>query len=120
MTKKILLFEDDEQLIELLNLILKIKGYQVKHRPNCIDVIEVIKEDIPDLILMDLRIPDIGGMEATKLIKGEESLKNIPVIIVSADIRIKEKATLSGADGYIVKPFEISDFEDIIHKHINA
>jgi two-component system, cell cycle response regulator DivK len=119
MAKKILLFEDDEQLIELLNLILKIKGYQVEHRPNCNNVIEVIYEELPDLILMDLRIPDMGGVEATKLIKSDDFTKNIPVIIVSADIHTKEKATLSGADGYIVKPFEINDFEEAIHKHLN-
>jgi two-component system, cell cycle response regulator DivK len=120
MGKKILLFEDDEQLIELLHLILKINGYEIRHRSNCNDVVQDVKNEMPDLVLMDLRIPDIGGMEATKLIKNDESLKNIPVIIVSADMRTKEKATLSGADGYIVKPFEIADFEEVIFKYTNA
>lgn len=117
MSKKILIFEDDEQLVELLNLILKIKGCQVIHKTNCNNILEVIRQEMPDLILMDLRIPDIGGAEATRLIKADESIKNIPVIIVSADIRTKETATLSGADGYIVKPFEISYFEEIIDKY---
>jgi two-component system, cell cycle response regulator DivK len=120
MTKKVLLFEDDEQLIELLSLILRLKGYSVAHRPSCNNVLNDIKEETPDLILMDLRIPEIGGEEATKLIKQEESIRHIPVIIVSADLRIKEKATLSGADGYIVKPFEISEFENIVKDFLNS
>jgi CheY-like chemotaxis protein len=120
MPKKILLFEDDEQLIELLNLILTLKGYEVAHRFNCNDVVDDIKIELPDLILMDLRIPEIGGVEATKIIKSEESIKHIPVIIVSADIQTKQKATLSGADGYIQKPFEINEFEDAVSKHLNS
>jgi CheY-like chemotaxis protein len=120
MAKRILLFEDDEQLIELLNLILSLKGYEVAHRSDCNKVIEAIKEEQPDLILMDLRIPEIGGVEATKLIKGDQSIRHIPVIIVSADILTQQKATMSGADGYIQKPFEINKFEDLISEYLNS
>ena len=118
--KKLLIFEDDPQLFELLKMILKPKGYTVVHRSDCYDVCAVVKEDKPDLILMDLRIPDVGGAAATEALKGDAETKDIPVIILSADAKTKEIAAICGADGYIVKPFEVTDLENIIHNHIES
>lgn len=114
-----MIFEDDPQLLELLRMVLRPRGYVVLHRSDCNDVVDDVKEEMPDLIMMDLRIPDIGGAAATRMLKKEQSTKIIPVIIVSADAQTKEIATLSGADGYIVKPFEVTDLENIIIKHLN-
>lgn len=120
MMKKLLIFEDDPQLFELLGMILKPKGYMVSHRSDCYDVCEVVKQEMPDLILMDLRIPDVGGAAATQALKREVETRDIPVIILSANAKTKEIATICGADGYIVKPFEVTDLENIINSHLKS
>ena len=111
--KKLLIYEDDETTAEVMVLLFQ-ESYEVKTKSNVNMVLEDVQQFQPDLVLMDLRIPETGGEQATKKIKQEEQWKNLPVIIISADTRLKEKAESSGADDYISKPFEIDDLVDLV------
>ena len=72
----------------------------------------------PDIIFMDNWLPDVGGIDATKALKNNDSLKHIPVIYFSANNDVKSLAEQAGADGYLSKPFDILELEEIVSKHL--
>lgn len=112
--KKILIFDDDPDILELCEHILFNIGFEVFTRERCDDLIRTMQELQPDLVLMDNWIPDIGGIQATRLIKQHPHFKNIPVVYFSANNDVKKLAEVAGADDYIAKPFDLEDFESII------
>ncbi|MNW07478.1 Polar-differentiation response regulator DivK [compost metagenome] len=73
---------------------------------------------MPDIIFMDNWLPDVGGIDATRELKGHPTLKNIPVIYFTANNDVKSLAEQAGADGYLSKPFDIQELENIINKHL--
>ena len=75
---------------------------------------------MPDLIFMDNWLPDISGIEATRMIKSNENLKNIPILYFSANSNIDALANEAGADDYLAKPFDIDQFEEVVKKYIGA
>lgn len=114
----ILIYEDDQEIMLLCKTILKKDKYRVETRSRIDDVIGDIDALKPDLILMDLWIPEIGGEKATALIKENSATSNIPVLLFSANTDIKEICKKVNADGYIQKPFDISTLKAIIKKNI--
>ncbi|MBW8359757.1 MAG: response regulator [Weeksellaceae bacterium] len=118
--KKVFIFDDNVEILELCTEILNDMGCEVQTSPTTNDVEEQVTEFMPDLILMDNWLPDISGVEATKLIKANQSLKDIPVIYFSANSNISELAALAGADGYLAKPFDIDHFEEMVMKYVDA
>ena len=118
--KKVFIFDDNVEILELCTEILNDIGCEVKTSPTTSDVEEQVAEFMPDLILMDNWLPDISGVEATKLIKANEDLKHIPVIYFSANSNIGELASLAGAESYLAKPFDIDQFEQMILKYVDA
>lgn len=105
---KILLIEDDQSIIKFLSLSLETNGYDIVKANNGIEGISLFMTDNPDLILLDLGLPDIDGYEVLKQIRDQS---DIPILIVSARGQEKEKVTALdlGADDYITKPFHINE-----------
>jgi len=106
--KKILIVEDEESLLKLESILLISKGFEVKGVSNGRAALESVAEEIPDLILLDIMLPEIDGFEVCRRIKSEPSTRNIPVIMLTAkksreDMVRGEKV---GADWYITKPFK--------------
>jgi CheY-like chemotaxis protein len=91
------------------------KGWQVFTFNDCNDIVVRISAIMPLVILMDNWIPDTGGIEATRLIKTSELIKNIPVIYFSANSDIKALSASAGAEAYLAKPFNLEDLEIIIN-----
>ncbi|RKD13730.1 response regulator receiver protein [Pelobium manganitolerans] len=114
MKKKVLIFDDDVNILELCSIILTECGYEVATSETSHDIIEKVSEMHPDAILMDNWIPDIGGIEATQMLKRDERFKNIPVIYFSANNDIKSLAEKAGADAYLAKPFDLDELENLI------
>jgi CheY-like chemotaxis protein len=108
--KKILLIDDSVSYLLILNDILKNK-YEPLTSISAEDGIETAKRTIPDLIILDLVMPEMGGYEALEILKANEALKNIPVIIMSGKEQEanEEKGRAMGAVGYIKKPFDTTD-----------
>ena len=105
-TKKILLVEDDLMLIYLLNFRLKKEGYKVETANNGKDAISIIKSAPPDLVVSDIMMPFVSGLELTEFIK-KECETEIPIIIISSagqEEMVLEAFNL-GADDFIAKPF---------------
>ena len=118
MEKCILIYDDNEEILVLCKLILAMDNYRVVTLARCDNVINDIAEIKPDLILMDLWIPDIGGEKALLLIKENAVTAHIPVLLFSANSDIKEIAKKINANGYIAKPFDVHVFRLIIKEHI--
>jgi CheY-like chemotaxis protein len=107
MPKTILIIEDEIELVDLLKIRLESNGYKVETAFNGKDGLEKIKALKPDLVLLDIRLPEMNGYEVCKLAKGDYETCFIPIIIFTAYIKEKERdAKESGADSFITKPFE--------------
>ena len=117
---RILFFDDDADILELCSIILRSRGYEVFTRNCCDSVVECVADVQPDIIFMDGRIPEIGGVEATRQIKANRNLCGIPVVFFSANADVNYLSTQAGADAYLPKPFDISELETVIHRTLNG
>ena len=116
---KILIFDDNVHILDLCTEILNDLGCEVKTSATTNDVVEKVRHHLPQLIFMDNWLPDISGIEATRLIKAESDLQQIPVIYFTANPNIKNLAEDAGADNYLAKPFDIDVFEEIVKKYLD-
>lgn len=117
--KKVLIFDDDVNILELCSIVLMEYGYEVEVSETSHDIIEKVSKTNPDVILMDNWIPDIGGIEATQLLKKSKNFNHIPVIYFSANNDIHLLAQTAGADAYLSKPFDLSELENIVYQALN-
>ena len=115
MEKRILICDDDSDILSICTYILEEQGWQVHTRTHCNDILEVIGEIKPQVILMDNWIPETGGIKATQAIKAVEEFRNIPVVYFSANNDIKSLAEQAGADTFLAKPFDIDELERVIN-----
>jgi CheY-like chemotaxis protein len=121
MKKKILLVDDEAGLLKMTLLRLKVSGYEALGAVTGLEGLDLARREMPDLILLDVLLPGIDGGEVAKILKKDEKLKHIPVLLMSAEIETLEKrARESGADGYLFKPFETEDLLGMIHRHLTV
>ncbi|MGX9985494.1 response regulator [Chryseobacterium sp. POL2] len=109
--KRVLIFDDDAVILEVVGIIFEDAGYEVEISETSHDIIEKVADFQPNVILMDNWIPNIGGVEATKLLKSHDEFKNIPVIYTTANNDIVALAKEAQADDFIEKPFDLEDLE---------
>jgi CheY-like chemotaxis protein len=112
MSKRILITDDNEQNLYLSRFLLEQRGYEVLTARNGVQCIEIAHRDRPDLILMDIQMPEMDGYEATRLLKASPDVCAIPIVAVSsyAMVNDREKALKAGCAGYIEKPIEPETF----------
>lgn len=118
MEKCILIYEDDPEILFFCKKFLSKNQYRVETLSRCENVINDIAALKPDLILMDLWIPEIGGEQAIIMIKENPATRHIPVLLFSANTEIKEICKKINADGYIQKPFDINTLRETIQQKI--
>ncbi|MBT3238102.1 MAG: response regulator [Rhodospirillaceae bacterium] len=112
MAKTILIVEDNELNMKLFNDLLQAHGYDTVQTTDGRLAVDLTREHMPDLILMDIQLPEISGLEVTKILKADDDLKHIPVVAVT-DFAMKgdeEKIRDGGCEGYIAKPISVPDF----------
>lgn len=119
MSKKVLIFDDDADVLSICSYLLKKLGWEVYTRLDCNNIVDVVREAAPDVILMDNWIPDTGGIIATRTLKAHPEFRHIPVIYFSANHDVKNLSVQAGADVYLEKPFDISQLEQIINAAIS-
>ena len=104
---KILIVDDDMETTKLLENLLKMNGHEPKSVNNSVNAIEIASSILPDLVLMDIMMPGINGIQLCKMFQSTQNLKHIPIIIVSAlsDVGSKKDAFNAGAKDFITKPF---------------
>lgn len=108
-SRKIVIFDDDRDILSICSYILEEHNWQVYAFTDCNDHIARVRRIMPDVILMDNRIPDTGGFAATQTLKNEADLKHIPVIYFSGNSDIRVLAEAAGAEAYLEKPFDLDD-----------
>lgn len=117
---KILYVEDNEQNMRLVRKILNHAGYEVIEAEDGYSGVEVAEAHMPDLILMDVNLPDITGLEATARIKQSPALSGIPVIALTANSTVgsREDALNAGCDDYLAKPFQRDDLLKMVTEYL--
>ena len=118
MSKKILIVEDNELNMKLFHDLLEVHGYATLQTKDGREALKLAREHRPDLILMDIQLPEVSGLEVTKWIKDDDELKSIPVIAVTAFAMKgdEEKIRSGGCEAYIAKPISVSSFLQTIEK----
>ncbi|MCX6079230.1 MAG: response regulator [Chloroflexi bacterium] len=117
--KHILCIEDNPEMIELLEIILRRKGFKVSRATGGEEGLRKVRETIPDLVLLDLMMVDMGGWEVYQQMKADETTKNIPVIVVTAKVQSIDKVLglhVAKVDDYITKPFSPADLVESINR----
>jgi len=112
MSKTILIVEDNELNMKLFNDLLQAHGYNTLQAKDGRAVIELTRKNRPDLILMDIQLPEISGLEITKMLKADDDLRSIPVVAITAFAMKgdEQKIRNGGCDGYIAKPISVASF----------
>lgn len=122
MVKTVLIVEDNELNMKLFQDLLEVHGYQTIKTRNGIEALELARRHHPDLVLMDIQLPEVSGLEVTKWIKEDDTLKGIPVIAVTAfamkgdEERIRE----GGCEAYISKPISVAKFLETVRSFLGA
>lgn len=112
MSKKILIVEDNEKNRKLMRVILQNVGYETIEAEDGEQGVKLAKENIPFLILMDIQMPVMDGIEALRILRAELTTRDIPVIALTASAMRgdKERFLKEGFDGYISKPIDVKEF----------
>ena len=110
MSNPILVVEDNDDLSLLFKLVLESAGYQVSTVDNGYDALKYISQTQPQLILMDIMMPEINGLQVAENIKQQQENSSLPILLVSAVDRLKdEQLAKSKADGILYKPFNLDE-----------
>jgi two-component system cell cycle response regulator DivK len=114
--KTVLVVEDNELNLKLLHDLLEYQGYTVIATSLGEPALGLARQYKPDLILMDIQLPDISGMEATQRLKSDEQTRDIPVIAVTAFAMSGDEARIlaSGCNAYVSKPFNVAEFLQLV------
>ena len=118
-TKRIMICDDDEGILEVLELYLELEGYHVFTVANSTTLVEQIGIHSPDLLLLDLWMPLLSGDQVIKIIRENDTIKELPIIVLSASVDGATVAKNFGADAFIAKPFDLDDIALNINKIIN-
>ncbi len=110
---KIFVIDDDIAILELVKINLELSGYSVKTSNDPMKGFQMIKQENPDLIILDVMMPEIDGYSIALKVRQQESTKNIPIIMLTAlgELNDKLKGFNSGVDDYLTKPFEIEELK---------
>ncbi len=120
MAKTVLIVEDNELNMKLFHDLLEAHGYHTLQSRNGIDAMEIARASRPDLILMDIQLPEVSGLEVTKWLKEDDDLKSIPVIAVTAFAMKgdEERIRQGGCEAYISKPISVGKFIETVRSYL--
>lgn len=120
MPKTVLIVEDNELNMKLFNDLLDAHGYATLQARSGIEALTVAREHVPSLILMDIQLPEVSGLEVMKWLKDDDQLRSIPVIAVTAFAMKgdEERIRQGGCEAYISKPITIAPFIDAVRRFI--
>jgi two-component system response regulator VicR len=119
MAGKVVYIEDESEMIDLVRLILSRKGYEVIGAGGGREGLEIIRQKLPDLVLLDLMMPDMDGWDVYQQMKSVDSTRDIPVIVITAKAQSIDKVLglhIAKVDDYISKPFSPQELVDRVEK----
>jgi two-component system cell cycle response regulator DivK len=116
--KTILIVEDNEKNMKLARDILRAKGYATLEAINGLDGVKLALEQIPDLVLMDIQLPDINGIDAFERIRGNAATAKVPVVAFTASVTTNDRSRIgdAGFDGFLGKPINLKEFLETVRR----
>ncbi|MFC3693947.1 response regulator [Chenggangzhangella methanolivorans] len=120
MPKTVLIVEDNELNMKLFHDLLEAHGYSTIETRNGVEALELARTHMPDLILMDIQLPEVSGLDVTKWIKEDERTRAIPVIAVTAFAMKgdEERIRQGGCEAYLSKPISVSKFLETVRHYL--
>ena len=120
MAKKILIVEDNELNMKLFQDLLESKGYDIVQTRDGMEALKIARAQMPNLILMDIQLPEVSGLEVTKWLKEDDNLTQIPVVAVTAFAMKgdEEKIREGGCEAYIAKPVFVTNFLETVEQFL--
>ena len=120
MTSRVLIVEDEPNIIESLSFVLTREGFEVASVLDGEAAVKALRNDPPDLMILDVMIPRLNGFEVLKVVKSDPSLKSIPVIVLTAKGQLQDRrlAEEIGSDGFMTKPFSNRDIVEQVRRLI--
>jgi CheY-like chemotaxis protein len=117
--KRILLVEDDVEVAALLQAVLTSYGYVVE-MADALSVFQASREHLPDLILLDLLMPSVNGLEAVRHLHDLPETSDIPIVLMSDEGNVAERAAQLGVAGYLTKPFDLEDLLAVVTRSLDS
>jgi two-component system cell cycle response regulator DivK len=119
--KLVLIVEDNDLNMKLFRDLLEAHGYRTIHTRNGLEVLPIAKKHHPDLIIMDIQLPEVSGLEITRWLKDDTELKSIPVIAVTAFAMKgdEEKIRAGGCEDYLSKPISVNQFIATVRRYLD-
>jgi two-component system cell cycle response regulator DivK len=116
MAKTVLVVEDNELNMKLFHDLLEANGYHIVQTRNGLEAIDLARKHHPDLILMDIQLPEVSGLEVTKWLKEDDDLRSIPVVAVTAFAMKgdEERIRQGGCEAYLSKPISVAKFIETV------
>ena len=120
MAKTVLIVEDNELNMKLFHDLLDAHGYRILQTKDGMEALDIAREHRPDLILMDIQLPEVSGLEVTKWLKEDESLRSIPVVAVTAFAMKGDEEVIrqGGCEAYISKPISVTSFLETVRRFL--
>ena len=121
MSKTVLIVEDNELNMKLFNDLLEAHGYGTLQTRSGVEAVELARRHKPDLILMDIQLPEVSGLQVIIWIKNDEDLKHIPIIAITAFAMKgdEEKIRQGGCDAYLSKPISVVKFLETVRHYLS-
>lgn len=122
MPKTVMIVEDNELNMKLFHDLLEAHGYRTVETRNGIEAMALAREHKPDLILMDIQLPEVSGLEVTKWLKADDELKSIPVVAVTAFAMKgdEERIRAGGCEAYLSKPISVAKFLATVREYAGS
>lgn len=120
--KRVLVIEDTAENMRLFRAVLKLEGVIMLEAEGAVKGIEIAQNELPDMILMDIQMPDMDGITATKILRADPKTRDIPIVAVTASVmdRDRSKTLEAGCDGHIPKPIDPFTFGEQIAAYLRS
>jgi CheY-like chemotaxis protein len=120
MKKRVLIFDDDETILEVCAIVLETNGFETVTQNNCEDILQKIDQFAPDVVLMDNKIPPLGGVRASRIVRDSPKHRGLPIVFFSANQEVAKLAAEAGADQYMEKPFDLDTLVSVLRRAIQS
>jgi CheY-like chemotaxis protein len=120
MTKKILAVEDNATNMILISRVVEAEGYELLQADDGTTALELLSKQVPDLILLDINIPGIHGLDLARQLKADPFLAHIPLIATTANVLLgdRERCLEAGCDDYLPKPLDIRELRELMRSYL--
>jgi two-component system cell cycle response regulator DivK len=118
----VLIIEDNEKNMKLARDVLQVKGYQTLEAATGEEGVRLAKEKVPDLVLMDIQLPGINGIDAFKQLRADPKTARIPVVALTASVTPTDRSaiTAAGFDAFVSKPISLKEFLDTVKRLVDG